>query len=126
MFFFSHPSSKKRVSWRSRQLEGAVSHQSPSVVGTLKKKFLLDGGSFCWAAGILCFGLGMTLLPMSFKVRFNSSSPVLVFHLRIMIPRVADTNASNPESLVSEARTSIFRTSFPYYVNGPISTVRPA
>ena len=42
-------------------------------------KFLLDRGPFHGVTGNLCFRLGMTLLPIGFKVRVDSSLPALFF-----------------------------------------------
>ena len=46
---------------------------------------MLDRGPFCETTGTLCFGLQMTL-SMSFKVRVDSSSPMLFCCLCTTIP----------------------------------------
>ena len=59
---------------------------------------------FVWTTGTLCLRFGMTLLSMSFKVRVNSSSPVLFCCLYEMIPRTISgrqDRESNPESFAS-------------------------
>ena len=69
---------------------------------------LLKFGILPNSTGTLCFGLGMTLLPMSFKAKVDSMSPVLFCCLHIMFPRVICgcwNWESKPRSLTCEAST---------------------
>ena len=51
----------------------------------IKKKFFVGSRSFCGVTGALCFGLRMTL-PMGFKARMDSLSPMLFCCLCAAIP----------------------------------------
>ena len=55
--------------------------------GLILKRFLFDRGSFCGATGTLGFGLRMNLLPVGFKVRVDSSSPMSLLSLVLNDPQ---------------------------------------
>ena len=90
-------------------------------------KVLLDRGPFCRATGSLCLGLGMTL-PMGFKARVDSSSPVLFCCLCTKIPRAIsgcqDLKLNLDRSSVSGARCYCSNPAwhFPYRLHKSVLT----